>query len=418
MATPIQRIEKEYILGTLNGKNIPLKCFAGKHEHTFTLREIGKDRLIFESKDSLSVFQKNMKIELKFSVHSTLTDIITFSVYVYEAVGRRLITSIPDYLYKNLSRAYSRVRQTPGLNMVIRKNGFYYDLDCEKISGVDSAASDNLVLQLNEADVNAAMNEHLNWIQQKTDGYKLVLFKDNVLSSPASASLEEKAVGKRGKILFISIPSGGFVSEAENSGEMFFTEQSLTEYLLDNGENPESARKKIDGLLNQRVAQGVCSDCYIPVIFRSYIIGYMHIWVNEGENPPLTLSSIEKFRRFAKIIVLSLEWDNYFEGDKKEIPPFSPKLLDMSAGGFLFVLDPSKEKITYAVDDQFAVRIAISDRVIRCKASVVRNHSDMMYAYYGCKFDDMAIEDTRFLFEAIYGKPFTDNDIQFVAGAV
>jgi hypothetical protein len=30
----------------------------------------------------------------------------------------------------------------------------------------------------------------------------------------------------------------------------------------------------------------------------------------------------------------------------------------------------------------------------------------------------MAIEDSRFLFETIYGKPFTDNDVQFIAGAV
>jgi hypothetical protein len=415
MATPVQRIEKEYILGTLNYMSIPLKCFIGKEEYTFTLQNLDKDRMVFESKDRLSAFQKDAKIELKFSTQSARTNIITFSVYVYEVANRRLITSIPDYLYKNLSRSYSRVQQMPGLNMVIQKDGFYYDLNYEKINVVDSAGFDDFVLQLNENDVNAAMNE-FNWIQQKTDSYRLVLFKDKVSSS--ASSIEEKVVGKLGKILFISIPDGGFVSEPKNSGGIFITEQSLTEYLLGNGENFESAQDKIADLLRERVDQSVCSECYIPVIFLSYIIGYMHIRVNEGLNPPITLQSIEKFRQFAKIIAFSLERDKYFESDKKKIPPFSPKLLDISAGGFLFALDFGKEKTTYSVGDHFFVQITISNRVMRCNASVVRNYFDKMYAYYGCKFDDMAIEDTRLLFEATYGKPFTDNDIQFVAGAV
>ncbi|MDR0637839.1 MAG: PilZ domain-containing protein [Spirochaetaceae bacterium] len=413
MATPIQRIEKEYLLGALNYKDIPLKCFTGKTEYTFVLRELDEDRIVLESKDRLSVFRKDAKIELKFSPQSEMANIITFSVYVYKVEDRRLITSIPDYLYKNLSRSYSRVPQTPELNMILQKDGFYYDLNYEKIDMVDATEFDDFVSRLNEDKINAFIDENLHWIQQKTDGYKLSLF-----AHTRAASVEEKAVGKLGKILFISMPDGGFVAETKNSGEMFFTEQLFTEFLLKSGENPESAQEKITRVLRQRAAQNICSDCYVPVIFLSYIIGYIHIWVNEGVNPPITLHSIETFRQLAKIIAFSLERGNYFESNKKQIPAFTPKLIDISAGGFLFVVDSSKEKIIYSVDDHFSVRITISSRVIRCKASIVRDHFDKINVYYGCKFEDMEIEDTRFLFESIYGKPFTDNDIQFVAGAV
>jgi hypothetical protein len=416
MATPIQRIEKEYLLGALNYKDIPVKCLMGKHEYTFALKKLDKDCLIFESKELLSAFRKDTKIELKFSVRSAQANVITFSVNVYEVADRRLVTSIPDYLYENLSRSYSRIQQIPGLQMAIQKDGFDYDLDYEKIRGADSADVDDFISRLNKRDAKAVMDEHLSWIQQKTDGYQLVLFKKKALSS--DSSIEEKAVGKLGKILFISMPAGGFVTESQNTRDMFFTEQSLTEYLLGEGENPASAQEKIAGLLRQRAEQNICCDCYIPVIFLSYIIGYVRVWVNEGENPPLTVQTIEKFRQFAKIVAFSLERNDYFEDAKKEMPPFSPKLLDISAGGFLFALDFSQEKRTYAANDQFSVQITISGRVIRCKASIVRDHSTSTCAYYGCKFEGMAIEDARFLFEAIYGKPFTDNDIQFVAGAV
>jgi hypothetical protein len=269
---------------------------------------------------------------------------------------------------------------------------------------------------LNGSDVKATIKEHLNRIRQKTDGYKLVLFKNQPLSS--ISSIEGKAVGALGKILFISMPAGGLVPEAESAGDMFFTEQTLIEHLIGDGESLESAREKIVGLLDQRAKRNVCGDCYIPVVFLSYIVGYIHTWVNEGVNPPLTLPSIDKFRELSKLIAVSLERDNYFEHGKKKIPPFNPKLLNMSVGGFLFALNLGQGKTTYAVNDRFFVQIAISSRVIRCKASIIREHSDKMRVCYGCKFEDMKIEDTRFLFEAIYGKPFTDNDIQFVAGAV
>jgi hypothetical protein len=38
--------------------------------------------------------------------------------------------------------------------------------------------------------------------------------------------------------------------------------------------------------------------------------------------------------------------------------------------------------------------------------------------YFGCRFLDVAPEDMRFLFEYIYGKPFTDSDASFLSGQV
>jgi hypothetical protein len=420
MATPIQRIEKEYFLRMLNNRNIPLKCFGGKTEYTLRLRALDKDRMIFESETPLIAFRENTKVEFKFSLQPAEASVIAFSVFVYKVERNRLITSIPDYLYKNLSRLYARIQPALGLNLVVRKDGFYYDLKYERINVVDSAQFDDFVSQLNEDKINAFLHEHLQHILQKTDGYELSLFAH---SKPASSGsvyrvLEEKAVGKMGKILFISIPDGGIVAEGENAENMFFTEWSFFEFLLQSGERPETAREKMAELLRQRVEQGICGDCYVPVVFHSYIIGCIHIWVMEGPNPPLTFPAIETFRRLAKIIAFSLEHAHYFEDGKKEMPPFNPQLLDMSAGGFLFVLKPGKETTTYAANDRFSVQIAISARVIRCKASIVRTHIDRIYGYYGCKFDDMEIGDARFLFEALYGKPFTHNHVPFISGAV
>jgi hypothetical protein len=413
MATAIQRIEKEYLLGALHYKGIPLKCFVEKNEFTFTLRDIGKDQLVFASKKNLAGFQKDAKIEMKFSVYSTQANIITFSVYIYEVASTYLVTSIPDCLYKNLQRSYSRVLQPAELSISIKKSGFYYDLNYETLQADKVPAFESYPESVNEDNIETLINMNFDWIKQKTDGYQLVLFKNK-----PPASVEEKAVAKQGKILSISIPDGGFPSGMENSMELFFTEESLVAFLVDNREPPDMAQKKVTEMIRRRVSQGIYSDCFIPIIFSSYIIGYVRVWMREDGKAPLTRDMIEKIRQFTAIIAFFLEHENLFDEGKKELPVLTPRLLDISVSGFLFVLELDKEKIFYESNDVLTVSITISNRVIRCKAVIIRNYASKTYAFYGCKFDDMELEDIRFLFESIYGKPFTGKELEFLSGSV
>jgi hypothetical protein len=412
MAIVVQRIEKEFLLGMLSYKGIPVRCLFAKKEYTFFLQSANDDRLIFIAQDALSVFQKNMKLDLKFCIQSAQMPLITFSVYVCKVTGKHLITTTPDYLYRNLQRTYSRVQQPPELNIILKKDGFYYDLNYEKLNESPSAVAYS-VQNITEDNIESLMNMNLDWIKEKTDGYKLVLFKNN-----PPATIEEKAVGKRGKIFFISIPSGGFISEQENAAGLCFSEQSFADFLIDNGEYPDTVQEKIMELLRQRTAQHICSDCFIPVLFSSYIVGYVRVWVREGGKAPLTINMLDKIRQYTLIVSFFLEHKNFFQDDKKALPAFNPKLLDISAGGFLFALDLDKEKVSYALNDVFDVTITVIKRVIHCSAVIIREHVNKTYAFYGCKFQDMKLEDIRFLFESIYGKPFTDNNLEFITGSV
>jgi hypothetical protein len=413
MAIVIPQIEKEFLLGMLRYKDIPVICFIAKKEHTLILRLIEDEQLVFESQDDLSVFEKNMKIDLKFSVQSVLTPIITFSVYVCEITHRRIATTVPDHLYKNLERSYSRVQQPPEVTLVLKKDGFYYDLNYERLNVPDAIIFEDTPADVNDENIEALMNINLDWLKQTTDGYKLVLFKND-----RPVTIEEKAVGKLGKIFFISIPDGGFIPETKNPMDLCFTEQSFAAFLVESGIAPAEVQEKTLDLFRRRTAQGICSDCYIPIIFSLYVIGYVHVWVYERSKEPLTINTVDRIRQFTSIIAFFLNRKNFFEAEKKELPAFNPKLLDISAGGFLFALDLNNEKVFYALNDAFTVKIIIFDRVIHCKAVVTRDYTNKIYAFYGCKFDDMELEDIRFFFESIYGKPFTGKELDFITGSV
>jgi hypothetical protein len=414
MATAIKRIEKEFLLGMLRYKSVPVKCFIAKKEYSFTLQAIDEDLLVFESKNDLSAFQKNMKIDLNFSSQSVLVPIITFSVYICDVADRRLTTTMPEYLYKNLQRSYSRVHQPPELNMVLKKDGFFYDLNYEKVNAADAFALEDPVPDGGTGNnIESLVNINLDWIKQKVSGYKLVLFRND-----PPITIEEKAVAKQGKILFISIPDGGFAPGTENSTNLCFSRQSFEAFLAGSGESPAAIQKKNAEMLHRRTAQGISSDCFIPIVFSSYIVGYVHVWVYEGGKEPLTMHMVDKIRQYTTIIAFFLDRKNFFKDGKKPLPAFKPKLLDISVGGFLFALDLNKEKALYTLNDAFSIAITISHRVIHCRAVIIRDYSSKTCAFYGCKFEDMALEDVRFFFESIYGKPFTEKDIEFITGSV
>jgi hypothetical protein len=53
---------------------------------------------------------------------------------------------------------------------------------------------------------------------------------------------------------------------------------------------------------------------------------------------------------------------------------------------------------------------------MRLAAGIVRRYKDVNLYYFGCRYTQIAPEDLRFLFEYLYGKPFTDADGAFSTG--
>jgi len=70
------------------------------------------------------------------------------------------------------------------------------------------------------------------------------------------------------------------------------------------------------------------------------------------------------------------------------------------------------------VDAELSVAIEAPNRNINVNARIVRRFKDKSACYFGCRFLNMAPEDTRFLFEHLYGRQYDDNDSAFLTGQV
>jgi c-di-GMP-binding flagellar brake protein YcgR len=110
--------------------------------------------------------------------------------------------------------------------------------------------------------------------------------------------------------------------------------------------------------------------------------------------------------------------NGYFETGKLKNEPFEGKVIDISASGLLFAYPNSALSTALLPDSELSVKLVAPRRTVSANARIVRRYKDNSQGYFGCRFLDMEPEDLRFLFEFIYGKPFTDTDATFLSGQV
>jgi hypothetical protein len=97
------------------------------------------------------------------------------------------------------------------------------------------------------------------------------------------------------------------------------------------------------------------------------------------------------------------------------------KLIDISVSGILFAYPyPILSALLGPKSSELSITIALPSppRSITPHVRIVRRYHDPVQHYYGCRFLDLAPEDTDCLFECIYGRPFTDADAAFLSGQV
>jgi len=246
------------------------------------------------------------------------------------------------------------------------------------------------------------------------DGYKIVNFKDK---KPETA--EERIVSETGKTLFIPSTSGLLPKTDPYPQKRIITEEIFKRYLESLGVGTTFLDDNCARFLRRKFEEGIYSDAWVPILFREYVIGYIHVWVDKEGRPPFDFSVLDHVYQFAKVLAFSLKENGYFEHGRVQGEAFEGKVLDMSASGLLFACPLGSTLLsTLLVDAELTVTIVAPNRTINVIAKIVRRFKDKSAGYFGCRFTNMAPEDTRFLFEHLYGRQLEDKDAALLTGQV
>ncbi len=404
MATPIKRIEKDFLLKALYDEKIPMMYLHNRSEYILISEKPTKTEMFLKADRPIQGLKPRTRMELIFDHHG---QVVTFSVTVTIVKDDHIIVEAPEFLYKNLVRSFSRVTTPPDLSIQFSFCGDRYSLSFPKIQEYEQYEVNSMLENLDPKNLGGLIDQIASWIKNYADNYKLVIFKD---VKPNSA--EERVVAESGKTLFIPTTQGTFLQADPYPKKRIITEDMFKRYLESTGVNTAYLDDAVKRFLSNKLDKQIYSDAWVPILFQEYVIGYIHLWINASGRPPFDFSLIDTLYQFTKVLAYSLKINGYFDAGLIKDKAFEGKVIDISASGLLFAFPHSSLSSSLLVDSELSLKLVTSKRTINANAKIVRRYKDTSMGYFGCRFLDIMPEDMRFLFEFIYGKPFaTEGDL-------
>jgi len=410
MATPIKRIEKDFLIKVLYDEQIPVMYIKSKTQYVLTVEKPTKGQMFFKSDRPIEGIKSHKKLDLMFDYRG---QVIMFSVEILECRDEHIIALEPEALYKNLDRSFSRVSTPTDLQVQFTFLGDRYSLTYPKVTEYDTLDPATLINSSNPQNLSGLIGQMALWIKNYATSYKLVIFKD-----VKPSTTEERLLAETGKALFIPSTLGPLPAEDPYPKKRIITEGIFHRYLESTGVDPKYLDEASARFVEQKHKAGISSDLWVPILFQEYVVGYVHIWVSKDGMMPFDYGVIDNMFQFSKILAYSLKLNGYFESGKLRNEPFEGKIIDISASGLLFTYPNSTFANALMPDSELAVRLMTGHRTVNAKAKIVRRYKDNIQGYFGCRFVGLEPEDLRFLFEFIYGKTFTDEDAAFLSGQV
>ncbi|MDR1058062.1 MAG: PilZ domain-containing protein [Treponema sp.] len=410
MATPIKRIEKEFLLKTLYDEQIPVMYLRNRAEYILMIEKPVKGQILFRSNRPIEGLKARKKMDLMFDYRG---QVITFAAEAAVIRDDLITVDEPEFLYKNLDRSFSRVNTPSDMTIQFTFLGDRYSLSYPKVPEYESGNVEDIIQDRDPKNLSGLVGQMAGWIKGYANGYKLVIFKD-----VKPQTTEERILAETGKTFYLPSTLANFPQADPYPKKRLITLDMFQRYLESTGVNPAYMDDAVTRFIKAKYDSGIFSEAWIPILFQEYVIGYIRIWINKAGQLPFDHGVIDTLYQFAKILAFSLKINDYFEGGKLKNEPFDGKIIDISASGLLFAYPNSNLSATLLPDSELAVKLTSPRRTINCKARIVRRYKDNSQGYFGCRFLDMAPEDMRFLFEFIYGKPFTDTEAAFFTGQV
>jgi hypothetical protein len=405
MATPIRSIEKEILLKALYDEKLSLTHYKDRVEYILTLEKPARDEMIFEVNQSIENLDIGDQIHLTFEYRGKA---IAFKVKILEKNEPDITCTIPDYFYKDLERSYSRVSVPSEMQLQFTVQGDRYDLSFPKVIEYDTEDLGGVLKSSDQKNISELIEQIAAWINSVASNHQLVLFKD---TKPSVT--EERLISETGKSLFLPSIKVGFPLEDPFPRKRLITEGLFKRYLESTGIGLAFINNAYNRFLKTKTEKGIYSDAWIPVLFHEYVIGYIHLWIDVAGKPPFDYTMLDTLYQFTKVLAYSLEINGFFEKGKLKNDTFEGKVIDISASGLLFAYPPSDISNALKPENNLTVKIITPLRTITATAVIIRKFKDKSMGYYGCQFEKMPIEDKSYLFEFIYGKPYTDSVIHF-----
>jgi len=200
MATPVGRIEKEFLFNILYTEKLSILFIKDRTEYKFKLEQKAGEELVLRPDKPLPKLKNHIKMPFKFDYRGQVID---FSAELLAQKDELIFCKSPAALYKNLDRNYLRVDAPADVKILFTFKGDRYNLAFPKVAEYENVTANDLAKNFDPRNLSVLMRQIIGLLSNFADGYKIVNFKDK-----KPESLEEKIVSEMGKTLFIPSTAG------------------------------------------------------------------------------------------------------------------------------------------------------------------------------------------------------------------
>jgi hypothetical protein len=384
-------------------------------DYLLSLKKPAGNELLFQVNQRIEKLKVKDNLDLMFNYRGK---IITFTTAVLQIKDLEISCSVPDILYKDLDRSYSRVGVPSKMQVQFAFMGEMYNLSFPKVmeyeTDDDDGKGDDILHDSDLRNLSGLIHQMGVWFKKNADAYKLIFFK-----TAKPSGLEEQVLAETGKALFLPSTGGNFPESDPFPQKRIITGDMFKRYLESTGVGQVFSDSACSRFIKSKADNNISSDAWVPILFREYVIGYIHIWNEATGKPPFDYSLLDTLYQFARVLSYSLKINGYFDKGKVKNDGFEGKVIDISASGLLFAY-PLSSGISAMLRSKkkLIATIITPQRSIILEAKIVRRFKDGSFGYYGCQFEKVTEEDMDYLIEYIYGKSLSADDGPFLAGKV
>jgi hypothetical protein len=408
MGQKVGRIEKEYILTNLSEQRLSIDIHSTTSKVTGVLVDIDGSTLSIECNDEdVQKLREKEHVRVYFGYFGHT---MTFETKV-KKVENPIILDYPQGLVKNLERKFERIPSPEGLSLSFMYEDVVVELEFPKTEEYREVDEPLVSEYFDEGTIEDLVAQ---FREKARDFSEIHTIK--MLRGKAPSSFEEQCIVGTGKILYIPNTAKGFPSEEEVQGRSvctadLFPDPTESEELVF-GKNRQSAQRHI----KRKAEEGIVSELYCPVVYRNYVVGYIYMANRSESYPPFSLKTLDFAVEFSYILAYTLKQNGYFANERKTKKEFYPEIVNVSASGVLFAYPTGELTASIGIYTDLDLFFQIEKRKIKIGSRVMRKYEAGGHTFFGVQFLEMEPEDFRFLFDYVYGRPYTEQDDQYWEG--
>jgi hypothetical protein len=402
MGVRVGRIVKEFVFKSLIDHNVELKIHGHRKELSGPVVDIQDEYLEIEIRSgNPDFFDVEEAVQVYFLFQNNYH---TFQTAIVDKGDRRLRIAHPEEVYKNPQRKNERVRLTGRAEVFFKIKGQRVELNFPRSNRYMGPSPERINNRLS-MDVSSIKGLYQNFrdkVKGEVSEGRIVMLRDKALDK-----YEEKVMAATGKMLWIPSTEEDFPASDPYPDERLITRRDLVKYEESLDRPPHVITSKLGNILYEKQKKRIHSELFCPILHELYLVGYIYLCNREERKEKISTDLLEYVYDFSRVLGYSLNLTGYFTAEGTMERRYEAPIIDISASGLLFAHPRSELFDNLLIQTDMEITVRFPERTMVIGSRVRRKFQDSERCYFGVQFLHMSPDDMNFLYEKLYGKPYS-----------